>query len=263
MRAPGQPIAELPDATVTADPWLGLRQHTAARIALSRAGASLPTSEALAFTLAHARARDAVHAPLDSEVLSARLTALGVACFTTHSRATNRSTFLRRPDLGRQLPPDERERVSAQATAPSDIAIVIADGLSSAAVQANAAPFLGALLPRLHEDGLTLSPISIVLEGRVAIGDEIGALLRARMVLVLIGERPGLSAADSLGAYSTHDPRPGRSDAERNCISNIRNEGLNSVAAAGVAHWLIVNTLKRQLSGVRLKDGSTLPSLIA
>ena len=175
--------------------------------------------------------------------------------------ARSLATDVRRPDLGRQLPPDKRERVSAQATAPSDIAIVIADGLSSAAVEANAAPFLGALLPRLREDGLTLSPISIVLEGRVAIGDEIGALLRARMVLVLIGERPGLSAADSLGAYSNHDPRPGRSDAERNCISNIQNEGLNSVAAAGVAHWLIVNTLKRQLSGVRLKDGSTLRSL--
>ncbi len=263
MKVPSELAAESPGGAVTPDPWSALRQQTAARIALGRAGASLPTSELLAFTLAHARARDAVHMPMDGAALAAKLTALGVRCFETRSRAASRSAYLSRPDLGRQLPAGERAHVAAQSAKTCDLAIVVADGLSSAAVQAGVAPFLAALLPRLREEGLTLSPIAIVTQGRVAIGDEIGALLRARVALMLIGERPGLSAADSLGAYSTYDPKPGRSDAERNCISNIRNRGLNPTAAAGIAHWLIVNTLQRGLSGVGLKDDSSLPPLIA
>ena len=257
------PAERGPDPGLSLDGWRDLRQHTGARIALNRAGASLPTEEVLAFGLAHAKARDAVHTPLSSDGLARRLAGLGLPSFQTRSRATSRAVYLRRPDLGRQLPAEERAVVAAQASGPVDVAIVIADGLSAAAVQANAAVVLDDLTPRLRQDGLSLSPVAIVAQGRVAIGDAIGELLQAQIVLMLIGERPGLSSSDSLGAYTTYAPRIGRTDADRNCISNIRPQGLPPQAAATTAHWLVRETLSRKVSGVALKDesGADNPSL--
>ena len=246
-------------SAVTRDRWGELRRYTDARIALSRAGGSLPTREVLNFALAHARARDAVHTPLDAGRLAAEIRALGLVPFETRSRAADRSAYLTRPDYGRRLPEAERAAIAARAAGPVDIAIVVADGLSSAAVHENAAPFLAALLPRLVKVGHSVAPVAIVSQGRVAIADEIGALLGARMALILIGERPGLSSVDSLGVYSTYEPRLGRNDAERNCISNIRPEGLPPAAAAATAEWLINETLVRRISGVSLKDSSGLP----
>ena len=259
--------ADLPAATsgLTLDPWRELRSFTAARIALNRAGSSLPTEEVLAFSLAHAKARDAVHTSLNLDALAGRLAELGLPSLQTRSRATNRATYLRRPDLGRLLPDDEREKVKRLATGPCDVCIVVADGLSAAAVQTNAPEFLRHLAPALRESGWTIGPAVLVSQGRVAIGDEIGVALNARVTLMLIGERPGLSAAaDSLGAYLTYAPGPDRSDADRNCISNIRPEGLSPKAAAGKAQWLIAQMLARSLSGVALKDVSEAePRLLA
>jgi ethanolamine ammonia-lyase small subunit len=239
---------------LTVDPWSELRGFTAARIALNRAGSSLPTDEVLAFSLAHAKARDAVHAALNVEALAARLAELGLSSLQTHSRATSRATYLRRPDLGRSLANDEREKLKQSATGGYDICIVVADGLSAAAVQANAPELLRHLAPALRKAGRTLSPAVLVSQGRVAIGDEIGALLNARVTLMLIGERPGLSSADSLGAYLTYAPGPDRSDADRNCISNIRPEGLLPKSAALKAEWLIDKMFEKGISGVALKE---------
>ena len=233
------------------DPFAPLRRLTAARVALGRVGASLPTAEVLRFSLAHARARDAVHAPLAAEALAGALSDLGLESVILASAAPDRATYLRRPDLGRRLAAGEAARLPTGA----DVALVIADGLSSTAVEAQAAAFLSALLPGLRAAGLSTGSAVIVRQGRVAVGDEIGAAMGARLTLLLIGERPGLSAADSLGLYLTWGPRPGRSDAERNCISNIRAGGLPTAAAAETALWLIRESLRRGLSGVALKEG--------
>lgn len=235
------------------DPLAPLRQLTEARVALGRVGASLPTAEVLGFALAHARARDAVHTALDAGALAEELTGLGLAPVTLCSAAPDRAAYLRRPDLGRRLGEGEAARL-----APADVALVIADGLSSTAVAAQAVPFLTALLPGLT--GLSVGTV-IAQQARVAIGDEIGAAMGARVALVLIGERPGLSAADSLGLYLTFAPRPGRMDAERNCLSNIRAGGLPPPVAAETALWLLRESLRRGISGVGLKEGEiALPS---
>ncbi len=249
---------------VTENVWRTLRRYTDARIGLGRAGISLPTSELLAFQLAHARARDAVHFPLDVNRLVEsmknmdRVSALG-APLLLHSQAEDRFTYLQRPDLGRRLSEQGRERLMAaeQPEAPaSDIAIVIVDGLSSSAVQNNVIPFLDRFLTDLQRERLDwqLAPLTIVQQGRVAIGDEVGALLRARMVVVLIGERPGLSSPDSLGIYLTFGPEAGLSDARRNCISNIRPDGLNFEDASQRLLYLIREADRLKLSGVGLKD---------
>jgi len=244
------------------DPWLSLTELTPARIALGRVGGSLPTSAHLAFQLAHARARDAVHHPADLAQLAGELGREGVTALCVSSAAVNRGTYLARPDLGRKLRQIDRDRVTALA-APGgvDVAIVIADGLSGAAVDRHAAPLTLSLRNRLREAGWSLAPVVLVEQGRVAIGDEIGALLGARLVLVLLGERPGLTAPDSLGAYLTFSPRPGRTDAERNCVSNIRPDGLRIADAAERIGWLVSEALRRQLSGVPLKEemGRALP----
>jgi ethanolamine ammonia-lyase small subunit len=234
------------------DPWHKLGVHTPARNALGRIGGSLPTGEVLAFALAHAQARDAVHAALDCDALHEALAPLGHPVIDVTSAAADRATYLRRPDLGRQLP-------AASATAlgghpPCELAFVIADGLSARAVMAHAALVVRAVWPRLGHR--TLGPIVIASQGRVALGDAIGAALSARMVAVLIGERPGLSTADSLGIYLTHDPRPGRDDSQRNCISNIHAGGLSADAAAVKLAWLIEAAFARSLTGVGLKDES-------
>ncbi|WP_035160116.1 ethanolamine ammonia-lyase subunit EutC [Cobetia crustatorum] len=267
---PDQPSADAisrslePDAIVTPNPWQRLGQFTDARIGLGRAGISLPTNRSLEFQLAHARAQDAVHLPLEIPRLIEdlnQLTALENApqIQRLHSHAVDRTTYLQRPDYGRRLDEASRQQLSALDAQPADLAIVVVDGLSSLAVQNNAAPFIAALLEALAGDGpdaWSLAPISVVEQGRVAIGDEVGELLKARAVLVMVGERPGLSSPDSLGLYLTWQPRVGLSDASRNCISNVRPAGLDFAMAAQRQHYLLREARKLGLTGVGLKDRS-------
>jgi len=251
---PALPSPTLP-SPVTTDPWTRLAALTPARLALGRAGPSLPTREVLKLGFAHARARDAVHAELDVGAIAAGVAALGCETVLVESAVPDRATYLRRPDVGRRL--SARSRALLQADwAEADLAIVVADGLSASAVDLNALPLLRALTPLLAAANLTQAPVALARQARVALGDEIGALLGARLVLVLIGERPGLSAADSLGAYLTFAPKVGRRDAERNCVSNIRAAGLGPAAAAGKIAWLITRALALALTGVALKDDS-------
>jgi ethanolamine ammonia-lyase small subunit len=240
-----------------ARPTVDLRSFTPARVALGRSGASLPTRPLLDFTLAHARARDAVHAAFDASHLVAGARALGLAVTEVRSRASDRGDYLRRPDLGRQLDARSAALLAHHATAPGRLAIVIGDGLSAAAVDAHALALLQSLLPLLAEgDAVAIGHVVVASGARVALGDEIGAIIGARMVLMLIGERPGLSAPDSLGAYLTFAPKPGLSDAERNCVSNIHKAGLSYDDAAHKIAWLIREGLARQVTGVALKDES-------
>ncbi|WP_061933431.1 ethanolamine ammonia-lyase subunit EutC [Aureimonas sp. AU22] len=245
-----------PAPAVVANPWAALRRHTSARIALGRAGTSLPTAPHLEFQFAHAQARSAVHRALDAQGLSDAVARLGQTCVALHSQAADRPTYLQRPDAGRVL--DEPSRVRLRQAAAGldgvDVALVIGDGLSALAVETNAVPFLQALLPLLEARGWTLAPIAVVGQARVAIGDEIGEAFGARAVVVLIGERPGLSSPDSLGLYLTLAPRPGLTDESRNCISNIRAEGLAPARAAQKAAYLLAEAFRRNLSGVALKD---------
>ncbi|QCI65043.1 ethanolamine ammonia-lyase subunit EutC [Phreatobacter stygius] len=243
---------------MTRDPWSHLASRTPARIAIGRAGGSLPTSEVLAFALAHAKARDAVHATFDPERIAAGLGDLGLAAVTVESLARDRAAYLRRPDWGRALAETSRSRLAACAEAPGDLVIVIADGLSATAVETNALALVGALLPRLASAGIAIGPVVVATGARVALGDAVAAELGARAVLVLIGERPGLSSPDSLGAYLTFDARPGRNDAERNCVSNIRAGGLAVELAAFKLSWLAAEAFRRQLTGISLKDESDL-----
>lgn len=251
-----------------ADPWSDLRRHTPARIALGRAGTSLPTAELLRFAAAHAQARDAVHVPLDVAALGAALQADAWLVLTVQSRASDRETYLRRPDWGRRLAVASADLLQAQAQdqaqaqVPPDLAIVVADGLSAVATQRHALPLLAALRSALA-GSLTIAPVVIATQARVALGDEIGALLQAKLVLVLLGERPGLSSPDSLGAYLTHAPRLGCSDAQRNCVSNIRPEGLSPDRAAHRIAWLLREALRRHLTGIALKDDSATALLAA
>lgn len=243
-------------APIRPDPWQSLAALTAARIGLGRAGGSVPTQPLLAFQLAHARARDAVLQDLDSDALDAQLAGAGFETLRLASAARDRATFIARPDLGRILDDASRQVLEARAqTVPFDCAVVIADGLSARAVMAHAVPLLEELQTRLTPSEWQLAPVAIMRQGRVAIGDEIGALLPARMTVLLIGERPGLSSPDSLGVYLTHDPLPGRSNAERNCLSNIRPpEGLSYAVAAHKLAYLMQEARRRQLSGVELKE---------
>jgi len=231
-----------------------LKQFTPARVALGRTGHSLPTVELLRFQLDHARARDAVYESLEPA-------SLGMAHLLLHSAAPNRATFLRRPDLGRRLNEASQELLGREGVnGDYDAAIVIADGLSAPAVHHHAAALLealnGLLADEVHSDAWRMAPLTVVLQARVAIGDEIGQGLGARQVVVLIGERPGLTSPDSLGIYLTWDPRPGRTDAERNCISNVRTEGIGYRAAAHKLHFLMREARARKLSGVNLKEVS-------
>jgi ethanolamine ammonia-lyase small subunit len=236
-----------------ADPWGPLRQATRARIGLGRAGDALPTRALLEFQLAHARARDAVHAPLDLDALDQALRPRPI--LRLHSAAQDRIAYLRRPDLGRRLDAQSRDRLMALANGPApDVVFVIADGLSAQAVMRHAAAVLSACLQRLPE--LIHAPVVVAEQARVAIGDEVGDILGAKLCLVLIGERPGLSVADSLGLYLTWAPRPGVQDSARNCISNIHADGLTPEQAAGQAAWLIREATRRHLTGVALKAPS-------
>lgn len=243
------------------DAWLALRRHTPARVALGRSGSSLPTREVLAFDTAHALARDAVHLPLDVDALEATLVADGWPVSRVHSAARDRATYLLRPDLGRRL--DEASAAQLKGTAPSpDLMFVVGDGLSSRAVAHHAAPLLAAVRATAPA-GWRLGPVVIAEQARVALGDPVGEAFGASLVAVLIGERPGLSSPDSLGIYLTWQPRTGRTDAERNCISNVRPEGLSYADAARRLVWLCGEALRLRLTGVGLKDGSDTPMLPA
>ena len=235
------------------DPWHPLRRLSAARIALGRTGGSLPTRELLDFRLAHARARDAVHFPFDAPALAEQLRALADEVICVESAAATTAEFLRRPDLGRTLGDASRARLSGR-VARSDLAIIVSDGLSSRAAVEQGPPLLAELIPLVRARGWTLAPLVVATRGRVALQDEIGALLGARISLMLLGERPGLGAANSLGAYFTHSPRPGLTDASRNCVSNIRGEGLPPAEAAHKLFGLLVASSRLGLSGVQLKD---------
>ncbi|MGL4397551.1 MAG: ethanolamine ammonia-lyase subunit EutC [Hyphomicrobium sp.] len=244
------------EETTPNDVWQGLRRFTDARIGLGRSGTALPTREVLKFSLAHARARDAVLTPISWEPVEAGLAALGLQSVRIASAAPDRNTYLCRPDLGRSLGQPAREEIAARAKGAVDLLIVIADGLSSKAVAANAVATVTALLPHIKTNAWSLAPILLASQARVAIGDEAGELTGAKAVLMLIGERPGLSSPDSLGAYLTFAPRSGRTDAERNCISNIRKGGLSYEEAAFKMAWLLREAVRRGLTGVELKDES-------
>jgi ethanolamine ammonia-lyase small subunit len=239
------------------DPWRHLAAATPARIALGRAGGSLPTEEVLRFALAHAQARDAVHAAFDAAALAAALRAAGLAVVEVESRAVDRAAYLRRPDWGRELSGPSEAALDGLAPG-GDLVIVVGDGLSATAVAAHAVPLIAALRPHLAAAGIACGAAVIARGARVALGDAIAARLGAKAVLMLIGERPGLSSPDSLGAYLTFAPKPGRTDAERNCVSNIRPGGLPPAAAAFKLGWLAAEAFRRKLTGVALKDESDL-----
>ncbi|KAF1072847.1 MAG: Ethanolamine ammonia-lyase light chain [Pseudomonas citronellolis] len=246
------------------NPWQELRCLTPARIALGRAGTSLPTAAQLDFQFAHAQARDAVHLPFDRQALATELDKRGRETLLLHSAAADRNTYLQRPDLGRRL--DEASANALQRHADRhpqgyDLAVVIADGLSSLAVQRHSLPFLERMEEQARNEGWQLSPVCLVEQGRVAVADEVAERLRAKMVVILIGERPGLSSPDSLGLYFTWAPRMGLNDAYRNCISNVRLEGLSYGMATHRLLYLMREACRRQLSGVNLKDEAEVPSL--
>jgi ethanolamine ammonia-lyase small subunit len=235
------------------DPWARMRAATPARIGLARAGSSIATGDHLAFQLAHARARDAVHEPFDPASLIDRLRERGLEAVRLHSAAADRHTYLARPDFGRRL--DDASRAAVAAIPRGyDLAFVLADGLSARAVTSHAVPLLDASLPQLRRDGWRIAPLAAVEQGRVAIGDEIGHMLDAALVCILIGERPGLTSPDSLGAYLTWQPAPGRTDAERNCLSNIRPAGMPYAEAAQRLVYLCTQARLRHCTGVMLKD---------
>ncbi|PQZ90091.1 MULTISPECIES: ethanolamine ammonia-lyase subunit EutC [Pseudomonas] len=250
---------DLPD-----NPWLELRRLTPARIALGRTGTSIPTSAQLDFQFAHAQARDAVHLPFDHEGLSSQLAERGRDTLLLRSAAADRHSYLQRPDLGRRLSDESAQSLREHAAANPggvDLAVVVADGLSALAVHKHTLPFLTRMEEQTHAEGWSLSPVILVEQGRVAVADEIGQLLGAKMVVILIGERPGLSSPDSLGLYFTYNPKVGLTDAYRNCISNVRLEGLSYGMAAHRLLYLMREACRRQLSGVNLKDEAQIQTL--
>ena len=249
-------MADPPSTVTQPNPWQQLRQFTRARIALGRAGHSQTTDTVLAFGLAHAQARDAVHLPLDRVAVESALGQAGFASVPVHSAAPDRAHYLRRPDLGRRLDDASRARLAkAHADPVPDVVFVIADGLSALAAQRHGVPLLCAVRERLPQDW-AVAPVVIAEQSRVALGDEVGESMGARQVVMLIGERPGLSSPDSLGLYLTYAPRVGRTDAERNCISNVRSEGLSYAQAADRLVFLLRGAAALGCSGVALKDDS-------
>lgn len=282
-------LSNLQVDAVTSNPWQNLRRFTSARIALGRSGVSQPTQPHLAFQLAHARARDAVHLELDVKAVQKAIQQIWMRVksaqpkvdseanqgqsgvdetfevLTLQSAAADRNTYLQRPDLGRRLSPSSRDALLALLP-PSDlpeqrafdVAFVVADGLSALAIGSHAVPFLELVMPKLDAEGWTIAPLTLITQGRVAVADEIGQLLQARLVVILIGERPGLSSPDSMGIYLTWMPKVGLTDASRNCISNIRPGGLSYEEGARTLYYLMTKARQKQLSGVGLKDDAAL-----
>ncbi|KLT67432.1 ethanolamine ammonia-lyase subunit EutC [Pedobacter sp. BMA] len=236
------------------DLWEELRLFTAARIALGRTGVSLPLSESLKFKLAHAHAQDAVYSDMDVNAIETALDGLGITHVMVESGATDRTTYLQRPDFGRKLSANSTALLQNKRSIQKDICIVIADGLSAFAVNENAVKVTSLFMESLSSKGFTFTPVVLAKQARVAIADEIAHHLNARLSVILIGERPGLSAYDSLGAYMTYMPQPGYTDEKRNCISNIRDLGLPPDVAAEKLRDLVVRSLQLKLSGVNLKD---------
>jgi ethanolamine ammonia-lyase small subunit len=255
--------------SITENPWAKLKQLTSARIALGRSGISLPTHEQLKFQLAHAQARDAVHYQLDVSKFCSELrqtfSSINPECIALHSAAMDRTTYLKRPDFGKRLSLASRDVLlsnpidtnQALNTFNYDIVFVVVDGLSALAIESNALRFLKLACTDLQSEKFKIAPFCVVEQGRVAIGDEIGELLRAKLVVVMIGERPGLSSPDSMGIYLTWHPKVGLTDESRNCISNIRNGGLSDAEASRKLRYLITQAHKRRLSGVMLKDDTS------
>lgn len=239
---------------LSADPWRQLRSFTNARIALGRAGSSLPTKEVLDFGMAHAMARDAVHTPLDADAFCKELRDAGFDTVSVRSAAPDRAAYLLRPDLGRKLADESVTLLREFSMKEAGVLLVVGDGLSSMAVANHARPVLEALRALMPEKRKI--PVVVATQARVALSDPIGELLRARLVVMLIGERPGLSSPDSLGIYITYGPTVGRQDSERNCISNVRPEGLDYPAAARKIWWLVSEAQRLKLSGIGLKDQS-------
>jgi ethanolamine ammonia-lyase small subunit len=245
---------------VSQNPWNALREFTAARIALGRTGVSQPTAASLSFLLDHARAKDAVLDAFHAETIASRAYDLtGCASILLSSAAADRREYLMRPDLGRKLSDHSAVVMHNINAARYDLSITIADGLSARAIHENAEPFLSEFLPLVGD--LKLAPVSIVTNGRVAVADEIAFSLNAAVAVILIGERPGLKSPNSMGIYMTYEAKPGTTDERRNCISNVRPEGMPHNAAAGKLAWLLRESLRRKLSGVNLKDEQTLNGL--
>jgi ethanolamine ammonia-lyase small subunit len=232
--------------------WSALRRFTPARIAIGRAGGSVPTSALLDFRIAHARARDALTRPLNEEnLIEALANASGIEVLRLTSAARSFDEYLLRPDLGRRLSEDSRQLLEHHA-GNSDLAIIVTEGLSTLAVETHAAAVVAKLVPRLRD--WKLAPLCFVRRGRVAVQDDVGEILGAKVALILVGERPGLVSPDSLGAYLVHNPKRGNTDAQRNCVSNISAHGLSAEAAAAKLHWLLSESRSRRISGVALKD---------
>jgi len=242
---------------IQVDPWSYLKDFTSARIALGRTGGSLLTDDWLDFKLAHAKARDAVHYEFDSAGLVEELGGITEAVLLLESQVKNRADYLRRPDLGRCLDKASKELLQ-QHDRPADVVFIVSDGLSALAVHSHVKELLSILVPKIEQEKWSISPIVIVRFARVAIEDEIGALLTAKMAVILIGERPGLGSPDSLGAYLVHNPAVGNTDANRNCVSNIRPAGLTYEKAAETIFHLLIEAKQQQLSGVLLKDNRNL-----
>ncbi|WP_374950316.1 ethanolamine ammonia-lyase subunit EutC [Mucilaginibacter sp.] len=239
------------------EPLNFLKEFTKARIAIGSTGTSIPTKQWLAFKMAHAHARDAVYSAMNSDVMAVQLAEFKLPVLQLHSRADSRPQYLQRPDMRRLLDGYSANRLADQVTG-NDVAIVIADGLSAMAIHENVLALLRLLIPKLIATGLKMAPVSLVQQGRVAIADPIGDTLCARLSIILIGERPGLSAADSMGAYITYNPKPGLKDNARNCVSNIRPGGLPYKVAADKIFYLVQEAFKRRLTGVELKDNEGL-----
>jgi ethanolamine ammonia-lyase small subunit len=245
---------------VPLDAWSHLRRHTTARIALGRSGGSLPTRETLGLAYAQALARDAVRAPFDPEALAARLGGAEGGVRVLESAARSRSEYLARPDLGRRLCASSEAALDgmARGAGPWDVVVIVSDGLSALAAERQSPGVVAALLPRLRSLGFSIAPLMVVRLARVGIIDPIGQALRAQLALILLGERPGLGTPDSLGAYLGFAPGPCRTDADRNCVSNIHPRGLDPAAAAGRIAGLLDGARRLRLSGPRLKEGGAL-----
>jgi ethanolamine ammonia-lyase small subunit len=249
---PPDPSSQLTDP----DPWFHLRRFTAARIAIGRTGGSQKTSTVLDFRLAHARARDAVHASFDPESVASPLNDAGIATEILSTSVRDRREYLLRPDLGRSL--DEISKSSLASRNSCDLVVIVSDGLAAAAAERHAAATVLPLIMELQAAGWDIAPVFIVPLGRVKVQDEIGSALNARFSLMLLGERPGLGTPDSLGAYFTANPSPSCTDADRNCVSNIRPEGLPPAEAAAKLAWLLKESRRLGLSGVHLKDNQSM-----
>lgn len=238
---------------IITDPWEKLKKFTDARIGLGRCGTSVPLNECLDFKLAHARARDAVHQPMPVEQLATSLSEQGLKTLQLSSSVQDRAEYLTRPDKGKLLDQDSREKLKAH-TAGYDICVALCDGLCSPAITTSAVPAAAGFIEYVQKTGLTYSPICLITNGRVAIGDEIGALLGAKLTVIFIGERPGLSSPNSMGAYITYNPRPGTTDEARNCISNIRPGGMSIPEAIQKTAYLVEEALRIRKTGIELKD---------